>query len=298
MPHQTSRSSLCFCTAAFGTKYNRMAQLLATDLAQFAPVHPLILYTNQPHHFTAHGNVQAVKHTRRGVLPYHERRFAIAAALSIAPTVMYLDADVRICAPIPPDLQFLPGLTARSCGNLHHHLQAQSQRHPESAEFRHKMTVIRKMAHRIGVDPGHPDLKFINEFLFVLHPDQGREQQFLQLWGNLAIYADTLGLHKHPTYAMALAALKSNFPIHHHEMPGLDFFDDRIESVRIRQGQSSPTAKAAYFEQQKRIEQAPRNLLQRGWDRVTGKLLFTYHRLRVQWLVHGPWAALRSGKKH
>lgn len=298
MSHKTSQSSLCFCTAAFGTKYNRMAQLLATDLAQFASGHPLIIYTNQPHHFAAHPNVQAVKHTPRGVLPYHERRFAIAHGLTLAPKVMYLDADVRICAPIPADLQFLPGLTARSCGNLHHHLQAQRQRQPQSAALRHKTNVIMKMAHRIGVNPAHPDLKFINEFLFVLHEDQGREQEFLKIWGDLALYADTLGLHKHPTYAMALAAIKSNFPIHHHEMPGLDFFDDRIETVRICQGQSSPTAKAAYFEQQKRIEQAPRSLLQRGWERVTGKLLFTYHRLRVQWLVHGPWAALRSRKKY
>lgn len=262
-----------------------MAQLLATDLAQFAPDHVLILYTNQPHHFAAQANVHVVNHARRGVLPYHERRFAIAAALKLVPTVMYLDADVRICAPIPPDLQFLPGLTARSCGNLHQHLQAQQQRHPGSAQLRHKMNVIEKMAHRIGVDPAHPDLKFINEFLFVVQQDQGREQQFLQLWGDLAIYADTLGLHKHPTYAMALAAIKSKLPTRHSEMPGLDFFDDRIESVRIRQGQSSPTAKAIYFEQQRRIEEAPQGFLQRGWQRVTEKLLFIYHRLRVQGLA-------------
>lgn len=285
MPNNTHISSLCFCTAAFGEKYNRMAQLLATDLAQFAPNHPLIIYTNQPDQFASNPNVRAVKHSCRGVLPYHERRFAIWDAFTIAPKVMYLDADVRICAPIPPHLQFLPGLTARSCGNLHQHLQAQRQRNPQSAALRHKINVIIKMAHRIGVDPDHPNLKFINEFLFVLHQDQGREQQFLQLWGDLAIYADTLGLHKHPTYAMTLAAIKSNFPIHHSEMPGLDFFDDHIETVRIRQGQSSPTAKAAYFEQQKRIEQAPQSVLQRGWQRVTGKLLFIYNQLRVQWLA-------------
>jgi hypothetical protein len=275
-------NSLCFCTSAFGEKYNLMARLLAQDLEEFAPGCCFVVYTDRPQLFQSNLNVHAVKHSCRGVLSYHERRFAIWHALSISSSVIYLDADVRICAPVPTNLDFLPGLTARSCGSLQKHLQGQFKRNPESSALQHKQHVIERMAHQVGVDIGSPELKFINEFLFVIKADEGRELEFLKLWGNLAIYADTLGMHKHPTYAMALAAMKSQFPIHHSEMDGLDFFDDRIERVRISKGQSTPEAKEQYFHQQSLIEQGNLTLMQRFARVIARRSLFLSHRARVQ----------------
>lgn len=274
--------SLCFCTAAFGEKYNLMAKLLAQDLDQFAPGHPFIIYTDKPHLFKSNLNVRAVKHSCRGVLPYHERRFAIWHALSISSSVMYLDADVRICAPVPKTLGFLPGLTVRSGGSLQKHIQEHFNRHPNSSKLQHKKYVIERMVRRVGIDIDSPELKFINEFLFVVNAYEGLELEFLKIWGELAIYADTLGMHKHPTYAMALAAVKSKFPIHHSEMNGLDFFDDRIERVRIKKGQSTPEARAQYFHQQSSIEQVDQNLFQRFSRLVAMKSSFLYNRTRVQ----------------
>ncbi|MBD1851990.1 hypothetical protein H6F87_18560 [Cyanobacteria bacterium FACHB-502] len=274
--------SLCFCTSAFGEKYNLMAKLLAQDLKQFTPDASFVIYTDRPHWFEGNSNVCAVKHSCRGVLPYHERRFAIWHALSIASTVIYLDADVRICAPVPKTLSFLPGLTARSCGSFQKHIQEQFNKYPNSSKLHYKKSVIERMARRVGVDIDRPDLKFINEFLFTVNACEERELEFLKIWGELAIYADTLGMHQHPTYAMALAAIKSGFPIHHSEMKGLDFFDDRIEKVRIREGQSTPEAKAQYFHQQSSIEQGNHNLLQRSAKRVAMQSAFLYHRTRVQ----------------
>jgi hypothetical protein len=277
-------ASLWFCTAAFGEKYSRMAVLLAQDLARFAPGYTLVVYTDRPALFAQSANVQPVQHRCRGVLPYNERRFAIWHALTVAPAVMYLDADVRICAPVPADLTFLPGLTARSCGSLQKHLQDLLDKYPHSPKQRHNRAVIEKMAQRVGLDPYSPDLKFINEFLFVVSAHGGRDREFLKVWGDLAVYADTLGLHQHPTYAMALAAAKCSFPIHHSEMAGLDFFDDRIEKIRISQGQSTPTAKAQYFEQQRQIEQ-PRS---RRWQRLIAagqkKFRLLRRHLWVRWI--------------
>lgn len=275
-------SILCFCTSAFGEKYNFLAKLLARDLEQFASGYTFIIYTDRPYLFKDNLNVIAVKHVCRGVLPYHERRFAIRHALSISSSAMYLDADVRICATVPQTLDFLPGLTARSCGSMQKHLKERSNKNPNSSELQHIKYVIEKMAHRIGVNLDSPELKFINEFLFVVSTDEGRELEFLDIWGELAIYADTLGMYKHPTYAIALAAIKTNFPIYHSEMNGLDFFDDRIEKVRIRKGLSTPEAKAHYFNQQNSIERVERNFLQRFLRLAIAKSTLLYNRTRVQ----------------
>lgn len=251
-----SVDSLCFCTAAYSKQYVRLAKLLATDLHEFAPNHLFVVFTDRPTDFHNHANVIAIKHWCRGVQPYHERRFAIQYALSIASTVMYLDADVRICDPIPDDLDFRPGLTARSCGNMKKHLQLRFNKSSLSSGDLRKKQIIEKMANKVGVDIYSPSVKFINEFLFVVKADEGREQEFLRLWGELAIYANNLGLYKHPTYAMALAAIKSGFPIYHSEMNGLNFFDDRIEKVRISKGESTLGARATqYFQAQVQIEQ-------------------------------------------
>lgn len=274
----SQEKSLCFCTSAFGTNYNLMARLLAQDLEQFSPGSLFIVYTDKPSLFKENSNVRAVKHSCRGVLPYHERRFAIWEALSVSSSVMYLDADVRICAPVPL-FNFVPGLAARSCGSLRKHLESQQRASPQ---FRHKKDVIEKMASRVEIDLESADLKFINEFLFVVTADEGREFKFLKTWGELAIYADTLGIHKHPTYAMALAAAKANFPIYHSEMEGLDFFDDRIEKVRIKKGQSKPETKQKYFEQQRKIELPEQNFFQQFFSVATRKLSHLYNRIRVQ----------------
>lgn len=259
-----------------------MAKLLAEDLQQFAPGYPFIIYTDRPHLFKSSTNVLAVKHSCRGVQPYNERRFAIWHALSISSSVMYLDADLRICAPVPQNLDFLPGLTARSCGSFQKHIQEQFHRNPKSSKLKHKKYVIERMAEHVGIDVNNPELKFINEFLFVVKADEGRELEFLKIWSELAIYADTLGMHKHPTYAMSLAAVKSNFPIHRSEMNGLDFFDDRIEKIKISKGQVTPEAKAKYFQQQNSIEQGDKNFLKRFFRLFVSKYSFLYNRTRVQ----------------
>lgn len=275
-----SNSSFCFCTAAFGDEYTRLAKLLANDLNQFASGYPFVVFTDRPKLLQEHPNVIAVKHWCRGVQPYHERRFAIQHALSLSPSVMYLDADVRICAPITHALSFEPGLAARSCGGLQKHMRKRFKK--SSLEDQRKLHIVQQMAQRVNIDLSSPDLKFINEFLFVVTADQGRELEFLKLWGELAIYADTLGMYKHPTYAMALAASKSGFPIYHSEMEGVHFFDDRIETVRISKGQATSDAKADYFKQQSRIEQKSKSRLYRLSQSLYKKGTVLYHRLRVQ----------------
>ncbi|MBD2346865.1 hypothetical protein [Anabaena subtropica] len=279
----THNESICFCTAAFGKEYILLAKLLAEDIHQFAPGHVFVILTDKPIFFQNHPNVIAIKHWCRGVKPYHERRFAIQYALSLSSTVMYLDADVRICSPLPQDLNFAPGLTARSCTDMKKHLQHQFDQPSLTPERQRKKHIIESMANKVGIDIYSSSLKFINEFLFVIKADEGRELEFLRLWGELAIYADTLGLHNNPTYAMALAAVKSNFLIFHSEMNGLNFFDNRIEKIRISQGTSTLGEKSQkYFQEQSQIEDKRRNLLQKSWRFLNRKISFGYNLIRVR----------------
>lgn len=273
----------CFCTLAFGRTYRYLAKELAKDLEQYASGIPIVIFTNKVSDFKAHPNVLAFNHRRRGVLPYHERRFAIAKALDIANSCMYLDADVRICAPVPRNVQWLPGLTARSCTSMKKHVRGRLNQavspDPKAVKV---VETYNKMAERIGIDPEDDRIKFINEFLFVVTKDSGREMEFLDLWGRLAFYAELLGMHKHPTYAMGLAAVKTGFPVRHDVMEGLDFFDDRIEKVRIANGQSDPTAKQKYFEVQQKVEQRYRSLPYKAIDKVSRFFRYRYHMARLK----------------
>lgn len=279
----THNNSLCFCTAAFGEEYILLAKLLAEDIYKFAPGHFFVILTNKPIFFQNHPNVIAIKHWCRGVKPYHERRFAIQYALSLSSTVMYLDADVRICSPLPENLNFHPGLTARSCGDMRKHLQKYLDTAFLSPQLQRKKYIIESMGDKVGIDIYSSSLKFINEFLFVIKADEGRELEFLRLWGELAIYADTLGLHNNPTYAMALAAMKSGFSIYHSEMNGLNFFDDRIEKIRISKGISTLGEDSKkYFQQQSQIEHKQQNFIQKIWRLVRKNISFWYNFVRVR----------------
>lgn len=274
---------LCFCTLAFGNTYRSLAKELAKDLEQYAPEIPFILFTDKVSEFKAHKNVLAFSHRRRGVLLYHERRFAIAKALSMADSCMYLDADVRICAPVPTTLKWLPGLTARSCTSMNKHIQGRitktSSPRPEIIKV---IELYKKMASKIDLDPEDENIKFINEFLFVLTRDSGREIEFLDLWGRLALYAELHGMYKHPTYAMGLAAARVGLTVRHDLMEGLDFFDDRIEKVRISNGESDPAAKEKYFKTQKEIENRYRSLPYKAVDKVLRFFRHHYHTNRLR----------------
>jgi hypothetical protein len=153
------------------------------------------------------------------------------------------------------------------------------QEHPPSQD---KKYVIEKMAEKMDIALDDPELQFINEFLFVVTAYEGREREFLRYWGELAIYADTLGMHKHPTYAMALAACKSRLPVVRSEMKGLDFFDDKVEDYNIAQGKSIPGAKSVYFQQQYKIESPSRNLFQRLVQKIYQNYSLYYNKMRVQ----------------
>ena len=116
--------AICFCTLAIHEPYRRRARDLCCD----APEVPWLVLTDEPAAF-ADLDVRAVAHVptgpmatdylswisptgnNRGAAAYHDKRFALIAALEEHETAIFLDADSRIerLPPLPP---FPPGLCA------------------------------------------------------------------------------------------------------------------------------------------------------------------------------------------
>ncbi|MBH8551242.1 hypothetical protein I8751_02360 [Nostocaceae cyanobacterium CENA357] len=278
--------NFCFCTYAAGKIYRALVKNLLSDIEKFAPKIPVILYTDRPQEFDEYKfnkNILVFGHHRQGVLHYHERRFAIAKALLTFNSCMYLDADVRICAPVPQYQQWLPGITARSCTSMLKHFQERiNKTNPPPASVIQQFEMLKKMARKLNVDIDTEDITWINEFLFVVTRDSGKEVQFLKNWEKLALYAELNSLHKHPAYAMGLAAAKAGFSVRHDVMEGLDFFDDRIEKVRIASGQSQRNTKLAYFETQQRIENSHNSTSQKIRKKLTKYSEYLYYAVRLK----------------
>jgi hypothetical protein len=114
--------TVCFCTLAIHAPYRRRARLLCAD----ATTVPWIVLTDEPDDFAALP-VRAIRHAPtgpmavdylarlpptgegRGAAAYHDKRFALLAALKDFDTAIYVDADSRIAA-LPPPGVFPSGL--------------------------------------------------------------------------------------------------------------------------------------------------------------------------------------------
>ncbi|MGB6298220.1 MAG: hypothetical protein WBF90_18825 [Rivularia sp. (in: cyanobacteria)] len=272
----------CICTYVAGKTYRALAKNLVADLKKYAPEIPFIIYTDKPQDFANYSNVLAFGHKRQGVLYYHERRFAIQKALSMYFSCMYIDSDVRICAPIP-HREWLPGITARSCTSMIKHFQERiNKTNPPSVTAMKKFEFFKKMAKKLNVNIETEKVTWINEFLFVVTRDSGREEEFFKNWEKIAIYAEVNGLHKHPAYAMGLAATKANLEVRHDVMEGVDFFDDRIEKIRISKGQASSKDKLKYFEAQNKIENPRNSVFKNVLKKVNKSVEYFYHSMRLK----------------
>ena len=102
---------VCFCSLALGRGYNYLAKQLASDLARFAPGTRFLVLTDHPAVFKSLDNVEAVHHRKRSVLGYNDKLCVIREALTRFSTVVFIDADTRILAPVTLRSEiFIPGL--------------------------------------------------------------------------------------------------------------------------------------------------------------------------------------------
>ncbi|MBE9177976.1 hypothetical protein IQ268_05180 [Oculatella sp. LEGE 06141] len=232
---------VCFCTLALGKKYRSLALLLAGDLETYSPGKALVVLTDDPSHFQPCSNVLAFKHSQQGVTCYHDKRFVIQTALSHFEACIFIDADMRVVGEVPHDLTWLPGITARSgCSTLKHN------------QNRKARSIVEKVAHKWNLNL--ETVLYVNEFLFVVSKDAGKEADFLQAWDWLAPYFELNGIYSGEGSAIGLAAAKAGLDIRLDTVDRFPFFKDRIEKIRISKGDADPHTNQRYFDEQRRYE--------------------------------------------
>ena len=224
-----NQNSFCFCTAAYGQLYRNLCRRLAQDLERNAPGKTLIIYTDKASEFDEFKNTECYEEPMVGIIgAYHYRRFSIRKALQKFDFCICIDADVRIIEPVDLKFTVQPGLTARSCCsyNKHEHKILDGTQTNKGRLWEY--SVFCSMAEKMGIDPQNPELTWVNEFMFIVARDSGREIEFLDWWDRLALYAQLRRCPGGPCLQIALGAFQLGFEIRRDEMPGLTFFDDRI----------------------------------------------------------------------
>lgn len=277
----------CFCTLALGTKYRGLALLLAKDIEKYSPHTSFIVLTDHPHDFSEQSNVLAFKHRQQGVKSYHDKRFVIEKSLSLFNSCIFIDADMRILAPIPQELTWLqlPGITARACEDMPKKY-AKVLAGTANAKVCKEFQLTHKAAKKLNLQLESEEVKFVYEYLFAVTKDSGREIEFLRQWGKIALYYELNGVYDAEGNAIGLAAAKAGLPVRWSAMEGITFFKDRTEFIKIQKGQSKMEEMSVYFEQQQMLEHPNRSFFERVVEKIVQNINFSYKvlNLRIQTL--------------
>jgi hypothetical protein len=203
---------VCFCTLAIHAPYRQRARQLCSD----APAVPWIVLTDEPGDFEDLP-VRAIRHAptgpmavdylthlpptgnRRGAAAYHDKRFALLAALQDFETAIYVDADSRInklprLRDIPSGLAVLPD--ARE--SIAEHFETFGPwRGPVFLELARHLT---------GDDGALHAARWCPESAFAVTRD-GRESRFFDAWGRAAAFLQARGVYSGEGAVIGLAAM-------------------------------------------------------------------------------------------
>ena len=218
--------TVCFCTLAIHGPYRRRARLLCAD----APAVPWIVLTDEPDDFAGLA-VRAIRHVPtgpmaidylarlrptgegRGAAAYHDKRFALLAALQDFDTAIYVDADSRIAAlrPLgvfPSGLAVLPVVRK----NIAQHLDTcGSWRMPTFGELAQHLT-------------GDVDIlqtaRWCQETLVAVTKD-GRESRFFAAWALGADFLQARGIYSGEGGVIGLAAAYAGWTVDYEVLTGI-----------------------------------------------------------------------------
>lgn len=185
-----------FCTLALGAKYHLLARKMAENLAHHFPGHELVVLTENPGYFDDVKNIVAIPFQQKGILHcYHDRRFAIREALKRSETTFVIDVDAQFTGPTP-EMSWQPGIVSHT-ENLIEHV---SRYTPE------RLDILRKIADKLSIDIDH--VLWVGESIYVVTRDDGKEEEFVETWGKIALYLELNGVHSGDGNAIGLAAAK------------------------------------------------------------------------------------------
>ncbi|MEH1766267.1 MAG: hypothetical protein V7L27_21090 [Nostoc sp.] len=280
-----SQQQFCFCTLALGKVYRALAGLLAKDLELYSPNTAFIILTDQPQEFSKYPQVLAFQHQQQGVKCYHDKKFAIAKALSLFNSCIFIDSDMRILAPVPEDMEWLlePGISARACMEMPKKFAKALTKTDKN--FLREIEVIKKAAQFLNLDPECENVTFVHEYLFSVTKSTGKEVDFLETWSILAKYFERNGVYEGEGNAIGLAAYKAGLPVRWSEMSGISFFNNKTELIKIQKGQSNMDEMLTYFEEHKRIAHPKRSILEKIVFKLSKAIMHFYRAIkyRIEW---------------
>jgi hypothetical protein len=257
-------SKICFGTLALGENYRSLAKLLSKDIEQYSPNTPLIVLTDKPQEFTNDANVLAFKHRQQSIGCYHDKRFVIAKGLSLFDSCIFIDADMRILAPIEEELEWQPGITA-------HTVWTNILKHNKN-EFEIKL--LSRMAEKLNLNL--EEISFVHECLFVVTKDSGKEQEFLRQWDRIAPFFELNGFYRGEGHTIGLAAAKAEFDIRRDSMEAIFFFKDKLEIQKLKRDESVSSEILKLLEIQKQYEYPSKTFIEKVIRKITKKVIYVY----------------------
>ncbi|MGH1396062.1 MAG: hypothetical protein ACRAVC_18840 [Trichormus sp.] len=208
----SQKKDFCFCTLALGNKYRSLAKELANGLKTYFPKTTLLVYTDAPQDFREQDNILAFKHHQKGIrYCYNDKRFVIGEALSRYNSAIFVDADTKIVASIPEDIEWLPGITS---GNFLHIFE-----HSRNKRVSKRLEIIRKLGVKLGIPLENTN--YVHEDLFIITRDGGKEQEFIKQWGIIANYFELNHIHTGEGNCIGLAATKVGWTVQSHNLEPL-----------------------------------------------------------------------------
>jgi hypothetical protein len=217
--------TVCFCTLAIHAPYRRRARLLCAS-----PTVPWVVLTDEPDDFSDLP-VRAIRHTPtgpmavdylerlrptgdgRGAAAYHDKRFALLAALQDYDTAIYVDADSRISR-LPPLSVFSSGLAVLPVvrKSVAEHLDTCGPwRMPVFVELTRYLT-------------GDADIlqtaRWCHETLIAVTRD-GRESRFFEAWALGADFLQARGVYSGEGGVIGLAAAHAGWSVDYEALTGI-----------------------------------------------------------------------------
>jgi hypothetical protein len=208
----------CFCTLALRSSYRTLAKNLAEDLKKYAPKVTLIIFSDEPDDFKDYENVLAFKYSQKGIPHcWNDRRFVVEKALSMYRTAIHIDADTRILANVPEQIEWLPGITAMTDDLLPH---------AHKWMYAPDVKLMQNVANEFKIPL--EKAKIIYESLYIITKDEGREFEFLNQWDILAKTLELKGYTSSDGYLMGMAAHQVGWSINKYGWENLKSLTDHF----------------------------------------------------------------------
>jgi hypothetical protein len=203
--------STCFCTLAIHAPYRRRARRLC---AGSVPA-PWVVLTDEPADF-AGLPVRAIRHqptgpmaidylerlgptgNHQGAAAYHDKRFALEAALQDFDTAIFLDADSRLDA-VPALNAFRPGLAVTSV------VRKSVAAHLETCGSWRFPAFVALARDLMGDSDALREAQWCHETCYAVTKD-GREDRFFRAWARGAALLQRHGVYSGEGGVMGLAA--------------------------------------------------------------------------------------------